>query len=242
MIAPQAVASGYSIGQPTDSDWLAFAASRPEATVFHQPAWIGLLARVYGFEPGVFVLRSGNGQIVAGLPFVTARSRFGGKRRVALPFTDHSPALCLPGWESRLAEAVRNLATAKDPIEIHARMESEDRYVISAGVRHVMHLYDSSVMERYLAPTPVGRAIRKATRSGLTVQLQRDLDSVRAFYRLHCLTRRRQGVPVQPWRFFALLHEGLIAKGLGMVAVANVGDRPVAGAVFLYSNTVLVYK
>jgi len=62
------------------------------------------------------------------------------------------------------------------------------------------------------------------------------------FYRLHLLTRRRLGLPIQPRRFFDLLEQEVLAAGLGFVVTARVGDVPVAAAVFLTWNNMLVYK
>jgi len=93
-----------------------------------------------------------------------------------------------------------------------------------------------------LSKSPIGRALRRADRSVLNTTIERDLPAVRAYYRLHGLTRRRQGAPIQPWRFFQLIHQQLIAEGLGMVVLARVRGRPVAGALFLSWNSNLIYK
>jgi hypothetical protein len=159
-----------------------------------------------------------------------------------LPFTDHSPALSAPGFESELASAIRDWASTGGLVEVHARLPAEDRHLVNAGVRHVLQLDDAETMQLRLSKTPVGRALRKADKSQLTTSIERDLDSMRAYYRLHCLTRRRQGVPVQPWHFFRLLHQQLVAQGLGMVILARLHGRPIAGAVFLSWNSTLIYK
>jgi lipid II:glycine glycyltransferase (peptidoglycan interpeptide bridge formation enzyme) len=87
------------------------------------------------------------------------------------------------------------------------------------------------------------RSVRRSSARGLRVRtaaVERDVTD--DFYRLHVRTRQRQGVPVQPRRYFALLWERLIRPGLGFVLLADDGDRPVAGAVFLAWNGTLVYK
>jgi CelD/BcsL family acetyltransferase involved in cellulose biosynthesis len=233
---------GTSTIDVSSPEWFKFAAGHPAATAFHHPGWTEVLARAYGYAPGVFTLRSGEGRIVAGLPFMEVHSRLTGSRRVALPFTDHSPPLSEPGWELELAAAVRDWASAGAPLEVHARMSPEDEHVVSAGVRHLLPLDDADEIRARLSKTPIGRALRKADRSGLTTSIERDLDGVEAYYKLHCLTRQRQGVPVQPWRFFRLLHHRLIASGLGMVVLASLNGRPVAGGIFLGWNSTLIYK
>jgi CelD/BcsL family acetyltransferase involved in cellulose biosynthesis len=203
---------------------------------------MAVLANAYGYEPGVLALQRNDGAIVAGLPFMKVRSRLTGSRRVALPFTDHMPPLCTPGVEMEMADALRAWGSAGGPMEIHARVEAGEQHLVPAGVRHLLQLDDAETIRARLSKTPIGRALRKADRSGLTTSIERDLPAVRAFYRLHCYTRRRQGIPVQPWRFFRLLHQELIAVGLGMVLVARLHERPVAAAVFLNNNSTLIYK
>jgi hypothetical protein len=68
------------------------------------------------------------------------------------------------------------------------------------------------------------------------------LEAVRAYYALHYRTRRRHGVPPQPWSFFAQLHRQAIAFGRGFVVLASHGNRRVAGAVFLHNQKHAVYK
>jgi hypothetical protein len=67
-------------------------------------------------------------------------------------------------------------------------------------------------------------------------------EAVDAFYALHLLTRRRLGVPVQPKRFFRMLHERVIAPGLGFVVLARHKSRPVAAAIVLDHKHTLTYK
>jgi hypothetical protein len=49
-------------------------------------------------------------------------------------------------------------------------------------------------------------------------------------------------VPVQPRRYFQLLWERVLAPGGGFVLLAELNRVPVAGAVFLMANGVVVYK
>jgi predicted N-acyltransferase len=67
-------------------------------------------------------------------------------------------------------------------------------------------------------------------------------EQVLAFYRLHVETRRQQGVPVQPWRFFDLLGKRLLAEDLGFVLLAYHQEEVVAGMVLLGWGQTLIYK
>jgi lipid II:glycine glycyltransferase (peptidoglycan interpeptide bridge formation enzyme) len=86
------------------------------------------------------------------------------------------------------------------------------------------------------------RNIRKAEREGVQVSFQNTLDAVAAFYRLHCLTRKRHGLPPQPWRFFQKVYEHIIATGKGTVVAAAHGGRIVAGAVYFFFQNRALFK
>jgi CelD/BcsL family acetyltransferase involved in cellulose biosynthesis len=63
-----------------------------------------------------------------------------------------------------------------------------------------------------------------------------------SFYSLHLATRRRQGVPIQPRRFFQLLWDRVLARGGGELLVAEAGGHALAAAVFLRRGGRIVYK
>jgi lipid II:glycine glycyltransferase (peptidoglycan interpeptide bridge formation enzyme) len=55
-------------------------------------------------------------------------------------------------------------------------------------------------------------------------------------------TRRRKGLPVQPRKFFELLQEYVLAKGLGFVLLAYKDQECLAGGLFLHWQRTLTYK
>jgi len=64
------------------------------------------------------------------------------------------------------------------------------------------------------------RNIKVAQKRGVHIERGEKLEHLEAFYRLHLQTRRRQGIPIQPWRLFDMLGSALIVKGLGFVLLA----------------------
>ncbi|HUS34014.1 MAG TPA: GNAT family N-acetyltransferase, partial [Verrucomicrobiae bacterium] len=88
----------------------------------------------------------------------------------------------------------------------------------------------------------VRRAIRKAEKAGVKVEISRSLEGVKEFYELHCLTRKKHGVPPQPFSFFANFHRNVIAHNLGFVAIARLEGRAIAANVFVHFGTKAIYK
>jgi hypothetical protein len=92
------------------------------------------------------------------------------------------------------------------------------------------------------ATPSVRRAVRRAQKAGVEVTRHHGLDAVRHFYRLHGITRKRHGLPPPPFGFFRRLHEHVLSEGLGFVALARIGGRPVAAAVFVHFGVKAVLK
>ncbi len=62
------------------------------------------------------------------------------------------------------------------------------------------------------------------------------------FYRLHCATRQRHGVPPQPRSFFRQIEKQLLRENLGFLALARLHDRPVAPLLFLQWGPLAIFK
>jgi len=108
-----------------DPRWAELVARAPAASIFHHPAWLGLLRRRYGYPiAGAAVLDAG-GRPLAGLPIALVSSPLTGRRLVALPFSDSCPPLLAPGAPAaaldRLAEVVERERRARDvPVQVRA--------------------------------------------------------------------------------------------------------------------------
>ncbi len=86
------------------------------------------------------------------------------------------------------------------------------------------------------------RGVRKAETAAVSVRFESDQEGMRTFYRLHCQTRVRHGLPPQPFRFFGNIARHVLACGLGFVAVARCGQTPIAAAVFFHFGGEAVFK
>src|SRR6266516_4307639 len=67
--------------------WRDFLADRPEAQVFHHPAWLRALCSAEGYEPLVLGHHDATGALDGVLPLVARRGWITGRRLVSLPHT-----------------------------------------------------------------------------------------------------------------------------------------------------------
>lgn len=230
---------------PHDERWMRFITDHTEATPFHHPAWMGLLATSYRYRPFIVAVTASDGSIEAGLPMMEVHSRLTGRRWVALPFTDHcQPLVTDPSALSSFINYLIDTITQRrvPRIEVHAGLPEFGQERLSA--EHVLHTVPlegdpESVAARFHRMHR--RNISAATKAGVRIEQGTKLEHIAAFYQIHLETRRYQGTPIQPWHFFkGLVH--LFSQGLGFVLLAYHEDRCIAGAVFLHFQRILIYK
>jgi CelD/BcsL family acetyltransferase involved in cellulose biosynthesis len=219
-------------------EWFAFVEAHPDSTIFHHPAWAGLIAECYGYRPFVITVTDKSGEIAAALPMMELRSLLQGKRWISLPFSDYCPPLLRDGVSlSLLAQALIGLRREHGvpSVEVRSSLQQEHGVHLSTPyVIHSLHLQtDPTVVfdgfDRKFRQYP-----RKAEREGLTARASSTREDIDIFYAIHLKTRVKLGVPVQPKRFFDLLWHRMIAKGLGIVIIVKEGSGiPISGAIVL---------
>jgi len=228
--------------------WSRFVAAQPMATCFHEPEWARAVADSYRYRAFVVVQRAQAGDIVSGLPLMEVRRPSGRRRWVSLPFSDECSPLAATG---RLAETVVREADLLRQEQGVAELQIRTDLGPGVGSAELVAVTHTATLngagEGPPAPlrprASVRRHVATARRSGVHVRFAETSDDLlRTYYRLHLQTRRRQGVPVQPRRYFQLLWDRMVLPGRGFVLLAEVDGRPVAGAVYLIGGTTVTYK
>jgi CelD/BcsL family acetyltransferase involved in cellulose biosynthesis len=230
-----------------DRRWSSFLADLVDATPFHDPAWAGVLAATYGYRAFVIAVAGDDGRLIAGAPFLEVRSLSRRRRWISLPFTDECAPLARD--PAAMRELISGLGVAQErlrapELEIRGEVEGFGWRIGADAVIHELALEpDLERVRRRFSRSQVIRNIARAEREGVVVRRAADARDLDAFYALHTRTRRRQGVPVQPRRFFDLLWSRLAGSGVAFVLLADAGGREaVAGALFLASGGSTIYK
>ncbi|HXT10436.1 MAG TPA: GNAT family N-acetyltransferase [Candidatus Angelobacter sp.] len=227
------------------SDWDAQIAKHPEATFFHSAAWARVLCETYGHTPAYFC-RFAGGELQQLLAVMEVSSPLTGRRGVALPFTD----FCAP-----LAGNTDDLEELYSFVIAHGRARHWKYFEARGGFNgwraatpslaffgHTVHLSrDEDAMFSEMDGA-IRRGIRKAEQAGLKVEFGAMAESMETFFKLHCGSRRRHGVPPQPVEFFKNIACHVLQPGHGFVAVARHEGRAIASAVFFTSGTLGIYK
>ena len=229
-----------------DSNWDRLVISHPDSNFFHSTAWAKVLCKTYGHKT-IYLHFSRSGKIVALVPMMEVRSPFTGCRGVCLPFSDFCGPLVFDKSESgavikEISELARDRNWRYFEVRGGREMLPANPTPAIQFYGHRLPLSDSSeeLLARFGSATR--RAIRKAEKSGVDVEVTRTRTAILEFYRLHVRTRRRHGLPPQPLSFFLNIYEEIIKAGQGFVVLARSDSRFFAAAVFFQYGTSAVYK
>ena len=231
---------------PADcKDWDGAVARHPDHSFFHSAAWAAVLERTYNFTPGYFAINKG-GRIESLLPLMEVDSWLTGRRGIALPFTDDChPLASDPESFRRLVQSAVEFGKARGWRYIEFRGGNSLFAGASPSLCYYTHsldlLNDEVAMFGRLSSS-VRRAVRKAIKSGVTIELSSSLDAVKAFHALQCKTRKLHGLPPQSFRFFRNIHEQVLARNLGIIVLACYQGRVIAGAVHFHLGRQAIYK
>jgi CelD/BcsL family acetyltransferase involved in cellulose biosynthesis len=225
--------------------WESLVAAHPRHSFFHGAAWAATLQATYGFKPVYFTAGAADGRISI-LPLIEVDSWLTGRRGIALPYTDQCEPLAADAASMRnLIEAAMAFGHMRGWKSVEWRGGRELFPEAPASLAFYGHqLVLEPDADRMFArlESSVRRAVRKAEKSGVTVAVSQNLEALEVFYALQCKTRRKHGLPPQPFVFFRNIFEHILSKNLGMIAIASSQQRPVAASVYLQMGTRAVYK
>jgi CelD/BcsL family acetyltransferase involved in cellulose biosynthesis len=230
----------------SDPRWAAFLDSSPRAGIFHHPAWSQLLAECYGYRPFIAALPTADGTLAAATPLMEINSPITGRRWVSLPFSDYCwPLHTGESVPRELAEGMLTLATNNKISSLELRGVYPTLPTLNTSSRYVIHEIDLTPGEQWVwkrTHEMHRRNIKIAQENDVKIALGETTEHLADFYHLHLLTRHRQGVPIQPWKFFKDLKRLLLDQEHGFLLLAYRNGQCLAGAVFLYWKEILTYK
>jgi hypothetical protein len=236
----------FEIQNPVDlKEWDNDLRALDDSGLFHTSAWAAVLAKAYHYRPAYITHYKGD-RLSALLPVMEINSLLTGRRGVSLPFTDNCPAVAESNEHLRkLIEFSTGYALKQKWRYLELRMDTALPFKAAPRrlyKRHILKLDGSADAIQGKFRKSTVRNVKRALRSGIRVDVSNDRKSVREFYRLNCLTRKRHGLPPQPWYFFEALFEEIIKPHKGDVFLATLNNNPIAGSIFLKSRHTAIYK
>ena len=214
-------------------------------SVFHSSGWARVLSQTYGHQP-LYLYFSRNAAPMALVPLMGVQSFVTGRRGVCLPFSDFCDPLyfegCAPG---DIVAGLSEIALERKWKHFEVRARSSAAFTGPASTEYWGHHLN---LQRECADlwrgfsSSVRRALRKAEKSHLQLEVTQTWASVTEFYRLHTQTRRQNRLPPQPLSFFQAIFNEIVRRDLGFVVQASLSGRPIASAIFFKFGRMAIYK
>ena len=230
----------------SDPSWDRLVLSHPDSNIFHRAAWARVLSKTYGHRP-VYLQFYRERQLIALVPFMEVTSQLVGSRGVSVPFSDFCEPLVFRGL-GRQALIAKMFEIGCERSWRYFQMRGGKKTLPESaisGERYYGHKLDLTVgLDQLFGQfrDPVRRAVRKAEKGGLIVEVSNARKALLDFYRLHVRTRRRHGLPPQPLPFFLHIEEEIMRDNLGFVVLVKKRTTPVAAAVFFHSGKTALFK
>lgn len=226
-------------------NWDQLVLSSKDCSIFHSSAWAQVLSESYNYVPK-YVVKINNNKLDILIPVMEISSCITGRRGVSLPFTDYCDPIIKDGSsiEKVLEYLIKygkefhwkylELRNKKTPIS--------DKNQSSFFYGHTLELTKDAnqIFSDFSSSTK--RNIKKANREGVKVIICNSLQSIESYYQLHCLTRKKHGLPPQPFYFFRKIYDYIISKDLGFTVLANIEHKTVAAAIYFHFGDSALYK
>src|SRR5215469_13176981 len=225
------------VNPQNEPGWDSRVSEHPESSFYHLSDWARVLNETYGLKPAYFC-RFAHDEIAAMLPLMEVSSPLKGRRGISLPFTDFcSPLTSCVADEQSLYRSALEYGRERRWRTLEWRGTGDPLSDTSKPVSYWGHTIElqagpDTLFKRLRSSMRCG--VRKAERAGLKVKFTHSPESVRTFYKLHCLTRQRHGMPCQPPRFFENIARLMLANRHGFVATTYANQQAVASAIFFH--------
>lgn len=225
--------------------WDELLSANENSSFFHSSSWARVLHDCYGYKPLYFTVID-NGNLMLSIPVMDITSILTGKKGVSLPFSDFCEPIIEEGVNSKqvwkyLIDYGSNAGWKY--LEIRGGSGFVDSLQpASCYYEHILDLSQNHEKIYSRLRNSHKRNINKAQRLEVKVEICDSIESVRDFYSLQCLTRKRHGLPPQSFSFFEKIHEYIIAKNQGILALARYKDQPVAAALCFHFGKKAIFK
>ena len=239
-----------SIDPLTDGRWNDYLQRHPRASIFHTPGWLAALQRTYGYIPFVFTTALPGEELRNGVVFSRVKSWLIRPRLVSLPFSDHVDLLSHDADELQSLIGVLKQGQSEGrwrSIELRPPAQPGDPMCcpdFCDGQFYFLHRLDlrPSLVDlfRGLQKDSIQRKIRRAEREGLVLDEGRSESHLDTFYKLTVMTRRRQGLPPPPKKWFQNVLECLGEQAL--IRMVRKDNQAVAAILTLHFKQTMVYK
>jgi len=219
-----------------------------DSCIYHTLEWKSIIERTYDYKP-YYVVAKDDAKIIGALPLFEVRSFVFGRRLVSIPFSHRVPVL----YQNDVPILEKLLEFACDLTRVKGCKYLEIKHgaglALNMGVKVNEHFFNSVLdlsgtlddLWHGFDSGSVRWGINRAKRSHLEIEKGSTLEDYRKYHRLELETRKVQGVPPYPFRFFRNLRDHLGSSHKLRLYLAYLDDVCVAGIIVLCHNGRAIY-
>lgn len=225
------------------AEWTALTDCCPEATIYQRDRWLTALSSAYGFELAAATLRDSKGGLAAATLFARGKNPFL-RKWTSLPCSDTSPPLALDDEARKqlLTGVAESDFTSGGVVEIRGWRAPEPWQKVDCFALWTLDLARPLNAIMGTMASNFRRQLSRGTEQRYAINVDQGLPALKRFHRLTLETRRRLGLPAQPWRFFKSVFEAFAPSGDLEVWTAGNRGKTVAAMVILRDGPDLHYK
>ncbi len=233
----------------SDARWDSFVTNHPAGTIYQHSCWLKVISLTHKHvKPLAFIIEDEDCNIRAAIPCFIVKSKLTGTRIVSLPFSSYCDPLvdCTEDFVKlldRITAKVENVSASYYELRVFRQAGLVDKDRLKPHYYHKIHILDLMAgferVQRAFHKDCIVRSVKKAMRCGVTVRQGCSEHDLRDFYSIHAQTRKYQGFPIQPYRFFKNMWEILYPRGYFTLLLAELNTRAIAGVIlFKFKDTV----
>lgn len=225
-----------------EKEWRSFLENCDSASIFHTPEWKRFMEKTFNYEPLYLFSKDESGNVDGLLPLFYIKSKLTGNRLCSVPFSH----ICGYAGSSDSSEYLIN-----EGINIYSKLNAdyfEIRDSVNSDVFHSQNSFSTYILElcsdiektwSKLEKKSSRWAITKSKKMGVQVNCTKNIEDLKEFYEMNCLTKKDIGVPCHSWNFFKNMFESL--DEYVSLYIAKYNDEIIGGGVFNYFNDYVNY-
>jgi len=235
-----------------DPRWDKFVQNHPFGWIVHLSGWKTVIESSFPHIKGHYLalIDTTDNEIRAALPLFEVRSWLTGNRMVSIPFATISDPLINTSYEmEKLFEhAIELMNSLEIPsIEIRSLMSSllinDKRLERLCFFKHHFIELKGNLEDLHKAfhPNHVKRGIKRAIKSNLSFRSAENEEDLLGFYKLYAKTRKKHGLPPQPFIFIKMLWDIFFpSKNFQLLFAEKDGQALAAMILFKFKGRVSV--
>jgi hypothetical protein len=227
------------------NDWDNYVLSHPNGTPFHLSNWLKCIRNTYNHVVHLQMIKDSK-EILGVFPYFKVKGLLNFHKYISIPFSDYGGILADDSNIEKcfIDHFINKFNSHNGFLEI--RNPLCDQFNLKQNQIYTRHIIDLSpgldTISKSIDKKTIKYSIRKAKRNNVEIKIDNTINGIEIFYKLNQLTRKKHGIPNQPYKHFKNIFTEIISKNLGDIYLALYNNKAIAAGLFLRFEKSIYYK